>query len=130
MHDDYVRTLQAEQMLFWVDQIADFSKDLVFIVGDFNAKPDSKTYRYFIDRGYVSAHAHANGSEPELTFPSGLQAEFMDTDPPGTFDYIFIKGKGCTIKSAEVLGRKCSEKDSTIFGSDHLAIAADLDIEL
>lgn len=130
MEDDYVRKLQAEQMLFWVDQFADFTKDLVVIVGDFNAKPDSKTYRHFVDRGYVSAHAHANGAEPELTFPTGLQAEFMDTDPPGTFDYIFLKGNGFTIKHAEVLGRKCDERDSTIYGSDHVAIAADIDIEL
>jgi endonuclease/exonuclease/phosphatase family metal-dependent hydrolase len=44
-------------MIFWIEQIADFSNDIVVIVGDFNAKPDSRTYRYFTERGYVSAHA-------------------------------------------------------------------------
>ena len=103
---------------------------MVVIVGDFNAKPDSRTYRYFTDRGYVSAYAQVKGEEPELTFPTGLQAEFMDTDPPGTFDYVFVKGKGCSIKQAEVLGSKCDVKDSTIYGSDHLAIVADVEIEI
>lgn len=54
----------------------------------------------------------------------------MDTDPPGTFDYVFVKGKGCSIKRAEVLGRKCDVRDSTIYGSDHLAIVADVEIEI
>lgn len=61
-------------------------------MGDFNAKPDSQTYKLFSDNGYVSCFKQINGAEPERTFPTGLQAKFMDMDPPGTFDYIFIKG--------------------------------------
>lgn len=71
-----------------------------------------------------------HGSEPQLTFPTGLQAEFMDTDPPGTFDYIFVKGSGFEIKSCDVLAKQCLQSDPTIYGSDHMAIAAQIEITL
>ena len=54
----------------------------------------------------------------------------MDTDPPGTFDYVFVKGTGYRIKQTEVKGRKCDVRDGTIYGSDHLAIVADVEIEI
>ena len=59
------------------------------------------------------------------TFPTGLKAEFMDMDPPGTFDYIFVKGE-CKIVSCEVAAQDCDPVDKTIFGSDHFAIVAEL----
>lgn len=32
--------------------------------------------------------------EPTYTFPTGLTGPFMDTDPSGTFDYVYgIMGK-------------------------------------
>ena len=74
----------------------------IVFVGDFNAQPDSKTYQHFIDSGYLSAFKQINGKEPDTTFPTGLQAEFMDTDPAATFDYIFYKGDGITPKSCIV----------------------------
>ena len=49
----------------------------------------------------------------------------MDMDPPGTFDYIFVKGN-CKIASCEVAAANCHPEDNTIFGSDHMAIVADL----
>jgi endonuclease/exonuclease/phosphatase family metal-dependent hydrolase len=61
MNDDYLRMTQVEMMLFWIDQMADFSKDLVIIVGDFNAKPDSETYRFMVKAGYTSSHFHVHG---------------------------------------------------------------------
>lgn len=50
----------------------------------------------------------------------------MDTDPEGTFDYVFIKGTGVNVTKAERLGGDVHPKDSTIYGSDHFAIAVDV----
>jgi len=42
-------------------------------MGDFNAEPRSKTYEYLMNEaGFRSAYKEANGSEPEITFPTGL----------------------------------------------------------
>ncbi len=114
-------------MLIWIENQPDYdaSHTLVIIMGDFNAKPDSKTYQLFLDSGYTSCHKHVAGSEPTHTFPTGLQAQFMDMDPPGTFDYIFVKGE-CKIVTCVVGARDCHPEDKTIFGSDHLAIVAEL----
>ena len=64
----------------------------MFITGDFNATPESKTYALLMEAGFKSAYKEVHGSEPEHTFPTGLQAEFMDTDPPMTLDYVFYRG--------------------------------------
>lgn len=130
LEDDYLRKTQAEMMLFWLDQVVNFERDLVIIVGDFNAKPDSTTYKAFLDAGYTSSYAHIHGKEPDRTFPTGLIAEFMDTDPEGTFDYIFAKGHGFEIKDAKLMSDLPHDTDKTIFGSDHMAIVADFEIAL
>lgn len=48
IEDDYVRLTQAEMTAFWLDQLVDYSNDLVIWVGDFNAKPDSETYKFIL----------------------------------------------------------------------------------
>ena len=43
--------------------------------------------------GFRSAYAEANGAEPAVTWPSGLQAPAMDTDgDPDCLDYIWVRG--------------------------------------
>lgn len=89
-------------MIAWVERQHDLtSNDLIVIAGDFNANPDSGTYKLFESNGYKSVHKVVHGKEPNLTFPTGLKAPWMDEDPAGTFDYIFIKGKH-TVNSAKV----------------------------
>ena len=62
-------------------------------MGDFNAEPDEPTYARMRDAGFRSAHLEANGAEPAVTWPSGLQAPGIDTDgPPGCLDYIWVRG--------------------------------------
>jgi endonuclease/exonuclease/phosphatase family metal-dependent hydrolase len=63
----------------------------VILMGDFNAEPQSLTYREIIKEGFKSSYFEANKSEPKITFPTGLQAPYMDTDPPLTVDFIFYK---------------------------------------
>jgi hypothetical protein len=51
----------------------------------------------------------------------------MDTDPPMCLDYIWVKGDlqitDCYIDKAS---QTCDPKDPTIYGSDHMALVADL----
>jgi endonuclease/exonuclease/phosphatase family metal-dependent hydrolase len=65
--------------------------DVTFLIGDFNAEPESLTYRHLVESGFVSSFASLHGKEPEKTFPTGLQASFMDTDPPITVDFVWVR---------------------------------------
>ena len=124
IEDDYVRRTQAEMILFWLGRKAT-AKDAIFVMGDFNANPDSSTYAAFKEAGFLSAFEQVNGREPAQTFPTGLQAPFIDKDPPGTFDYIFYKGpSNLTPLSAELSGDAAREGDPSVYGSDHLAVCA------
>ena len=95
-------------------------------MGDFNATPESITYRLMTDAGFKSAHKTVHGQEPVITFPTGLQAEFMDTDPPLCLDYIFYKGSESLVPvSAELAGNVCHPQDTTLYPSDHMALVCD-----
>ena len=60
-----------------------------------------------------------------MTYGTGLQAEFADTDPSETFDYIFFKGDSLEVTSAKIAADKCVPGDPTLFASDHFAVAGD-----
>ena len=49
MDEDLIRKHQAQSMLIWIEKQPDYEpeKTLVIITGDFNAKPDSNTYKLF-----------------------------------------------------------------------------------
>ena len=76
-------------------------------MGDFNAEPQSLTYKEIIKEGFKSSYFEANKCEPKITFPTGLQAPYMDTDPPLTVDFIFYrvgkKDKGDTEKHIKIV---------------------------
>ena len=87
IEDELIRVYQAQTLIKWVE-INTKIEDFTVIVGDFNATPDSITYKLFIDSGYESLHLKFYGTEPEKTFHNKMDAPFKDTDPEGTFDYI------------------------------------------
>ena len=98
----------------------------MFLLGDFNSQPGSQTYNEVLKAGFKSAYATVHGQEPEITFPTGLQAEFMDTDPAMCLDYIFYRGPD-TLQptSASLAGNVAHPNDSTIYPSDHMALVCD-----
>jgi len=106
--------------------------DVVVWVGDFNTLPTENIYKRLTGVfGYQSALAVANGREPAITFPSGIQAPFMDTGyPHGCLDYILVKGRDATVEKAQVAGDKAKEDDPTIYPSDHFALWADITIDI
>ena len=95
-------------------------------MGDFNAVPETPTYNTIIESGYTSSYKKVHGQNPEATFPTGLQAEFVDRSDPGCFDYIFYRGPDSLQPiSAEIMGKTCLASDPTIYPSDHKALVVD-----
>ena len=86
-----VREEQAKAICAWM--AAAPAADAQIIVGDFNTPPFEPAYGVMTAAGYRSAFKEANGAEPPVTWPSGIQAETMDTDgDPNCLDYIWLAG--------------------------------------
>lgn len=120
------RDAQATVLLDWLE--AGPASDAVIAVGDFNAEPVEAAYGRITGAGYRSAYAEANGAEPPVTWPSGLQAPAMDTDgDPGCLDYIWVRG-AVTVVSARLAWDRPHPEDATLYPSDHLGVSAHLEI--
>ena len=119
-HD--ARVAQVEALLPWLD--ASPSHDALIVVGDFNADPREPAYARMCAAGFRSAYEEANGREPAVTWPSGLQAEGMDTDgDPDCLDYVWLRG-AVAVEEARLVFDRPAVGDPTLYGSDHLGIAA------
>jgi endonuclease/exonuclease/phosphatase family metal-dependent hydrolase len=102
--------------------------DATVAMGDFNADPGEPTYARMRTAGFVSAYAEANGAEPAVTWPSGLQAPAMDTDgDPDCLDYIWLRG-AVRVVDARLAFDRPDPLDPTVYPSDHLGISAHLEI--
>ena len=136
--DEDAREEQAAAMLVWLDGDvrADAPEgaggadapdaDATVVVGDFNAEPDEPTYRRMTAAGFRSAHLEANGAEPAVTWPSGIQAPGMDSDgEPGCLDYIWVRG-AVAVESCRVVFDRPAVDDPTLYPSDHVGLSARL----
>ena len=120
------RDEQARRILEWLDDAP--RSDAQVAVGDFNAEPTEATYARMTAAGFRSAFAEANGAEPDVTWPSGLQAPAMDTDgDPGCLDYIWVRG-AVRVVSARLAFDRPDPDDATLYPSDHLGISAHLEV--
>jgi endonuclease/exonuclease/phosphatase family metal-dependent hydrolase len=116
------RLTQVEALLAWLDGAP--GHDALIVVGDFNAKPAEPAYPRMLDAGFRSAFREANGEEPVITWPSGLQAPAMDTDgPPRCLDYIWLRG-AVMADACRLVFDRSAVGDPTLFPSDHLGVAA------
>ena len=119
-HD--ARVAQVEALLPWLE--ASPPHDALIVVGDFNADPREPAYGRMCEAGFRSAFEEANGREPAVTWPSGLQAEAMDTDgDPDCLDYVWLRG-AVAVEEARLAFDRPAVGDPTLYGSDHLGIAA------
>ncbi len=124
--DERQRDEQAASILSWLDGAP--VADATIVMGDFNADPAEPAPSRLREAGFRSAYEDANGSEPTVTWPSGLQAPAMDTDgPPECLDYIWVRG-AVRVESARLVFDRPDPEDPTIYPSDHLGIAARLEI--
>ncbi len=125
IEDPDIRKEQINWIFKWLDLTYKGNVDLIIFSGDLNMHlNESQNYKLFTDLGYYSAYKKLNGNEPEKTFPTGIKCDTMDTDPPGTTDYLFILDKKDRVKmeSVSLHGDKCINNDKTLYPSDHYAI--------
>ena len=125
--DEALRDAQARVLLEWLGTAP--PTDAVIVMGDFNADPAEPTSDRMQAAGFRSAYAEANGADPAVTWPSGLQAPAMDTDGrPECLDYIWVRG-AVRVAEARLAFDRPAAGDPTLYPSDHFGIAATLDIE-
>ncbi|MHC5539535.1 endonuclease/exonuclease/phosphatase family protein [Singulisphaera rosea] len=115
----------------------------VVVCGDFNGSPGTPAIE-LMRRSLVSAHEAHHGHEPEYTCPTPLQSGGRIrgavtrgllrafTNRPGsswrgTLDYIFVSPDIRVVDCGVFLDRP-SQDDPTLFASDHLGLAATLEI--
>ena len=116
------RLAQVEALVGWLDAAP--PHDALIVVGDFNANPREPAYARMREAGFRSAYAEANGAEPAVTWPSGLQAPAMDTDgEPDCLDYVWLRG-AVEAEEARLVFDRPAVGDPTLFPSDHVGVAA------
>ena len=120
-----VRVAQAKAVAEWMAAAPE--ADAIVIAGDFNTPPHEPAYGVMLAAGYRSAFAEANGREPDVTWPSGIQAETMDTEgDPNCLDYLWLRGR-CRAAKAWIAANEHPAGDATIYPSDHFAVVARVD---
>jgi endonuclease/exonuclease/phosphatase family metal-dependent hydrolase len=122
--DEGVRDEQATRLLEWL--AAAPASDALVVMGDFNAEPVEPAYARMTAAGYRSSFHEANGREPEVTWPSGLEAPAKDDDgDPGCLDYIWVKG-AVAVESCGLAFDRPAVGDPGLYPSDHLGLTARL----
>lgn len=121
-----IRVEQAEAIVAWMEAAP--RADAAIVVGDFNTPPSEPAYEVMTRAGYRSAMKEANGAEPAVTWPSGIQAPTMDTDgDPNCLDYIWFTGQ-VRVRAASVAADAHPPDDPTLYPSDHFALVADIEV--
>jgi endonuclease/exonuclease/phosphatase family metal-dependent hydrolase len=122
--DEAARLEQATALAAWLDKAP--QADARIVVGDFNAEPVEPAYGAMTAAGYRSSHLEANGAEPAVTWPSGLEAPMIDDDgDPGCLDYIWVSG-AVRVESCRVVFDRPAVDDAKLFPSDHFGLSARL----
>lgn len=120
------RDEQVAALVDWLE--AGPSTEALVVTGDFNASPAEPAYARMRAAGFRSAFAAANGREPAVTWPSGIQAPGMDTDgDPDCLDYIWLRGAARALDCRLVFDRPAAN-DPTLYPSDHVGLSTNLEI--
>jgi endonuclease/exonuclease/phosphatase family metal-dependent hydrolase len=127
-----IRLEQTKATLAWMEENDSTDNvDISFLVGDFNASPSEASYSHILSQMYSSCHKMHFGEEPDFTFPTGLQADTMDTDPPLTCDYLFVKVRSVleiSVVDVELIGNIPDPGDSTLYPSDHIGVISTISL--
>jgi endonuclease/exonuclease/phosphatase family metal-dependent hydrolase len=101
------------------------------VTGDFNSRPGNRTYRTFIESGFVDTYLAAGNEDGEgaNTFHAFRGARYRDAHPgrgPRRIDWIFLKDpkKRLQAKSHRIIHD--ADEISGLYPSDHYPILAEL----
>ena len=126
--DETIRDEQAAALTGWLDRRAQGADEAIIVVGDFNAEPAEPAYRRMVSAGFRSASVEANGQEPAVTWPSGIEAPGMDDDgEPGCLDYIWVRGP-IGVQACRVVFDRPAVGDPTLYPSDHFGLIATISV--
>lgn len=124
--DVEIRTNQIRNVLDWIKDWREMELAGVILMGDFNAPPTEKLHAMLREEGYRSSYASVHGSEPEKTFPSGLQAPLMDVHGEAAcLDFIYSISRpdvDLRVLDSCLLGNQHAKGDDTLYPSDHFGI--------
>jgi endonuclease/exonuclease/phosphatase family metal-dependent hydrolase len=124
--DEAIRDEQTATILSWLEGAP--AGDATIVMGDFNADTAEPAPARMRAAGFRSAYLEANGAEPAVTWPSGLQAPAMDTDgDPECLDDIWVRG-ACRVGEARLVFDRPDPEDATLYPTDHIGIATQLEI--
>ena len=124
--DAQIRDEQMAAILAWLEGAR--GADAAIVMGDLNADPTEPAPARLRAAAFRSAYLDANGAEPAVTWPSGLIAPAMDTDgEPACLDYIWVRG-AVRVTAARLCFDRPDPEDATLYPSDHIGIAAELEI--
>jgi endonuclease/exonuclease/phosphatase family metal-dependent hydrolase len=122
--DEAERDDQVRLLIEWLEHAP--SHDGLVVMGDFNADPLEPAYARMTGAGLRSAYLDANGAEPAVTWPSGIQAPGIDTDGvPECLDYIWVRG-AIRVDDCRLVFDRPAVDDATLYPSDHLGLSARL----
>lgn len=120
------RAEQVARLLAWLADAP--AADALVVTGDFNADPGEPAYARMVGAGFRSASVEANGAEPAVTWPSGLDAPAKDTDgDPACLDYIWLRG-AARVSACRLVFDRPADGDPTLYPSDHVGLSALLEI--
>ncbi len=122
----HVRQAQAHAIIEWMETAP--AADATILTGDFNTPPFEPAYAEMVDAGFRSAFREANGAEPAVTWPSGIECDTKDTEgDPNCLDYVWLRGS-IRCHSARLEFNQHPSTDPTLYPSDHFGILATLQV--
>jgi len=125
--DAALRDEEAAAVLAWLDAGPPATAQV--LMGDFNADPAEPAYARVLAAGFRSAFLEANGAEPAVTWPSGLQGPAIDMDgDPSCLDYVFVRGDA-DVLDARLWADRPAAHDPGLYPSDHLGVVTTVEIE-
>jgi endonuclease/exonuclease/phosphatase family metal-dependent hydrolase len=116
------REEQAMRLMGWLN--ATGRVPLQVIAGSFNEQPDGPAVQR-LRQGYRSAYAARYGHEPLATYPTALAPVPRHAR---CLDYIFFS-RGISVGDAQIVFRRSSPEDDTLYPSDHVGLLVRLDID-
>lgn len=120
-----VRVQQVERLLDRLSSVPPV--DATLLMGDLNAPPEEPLYELLTGAGFASAHAAANGVEPEWTYPSPSTPPDVAVRPPSCIDYVWVGGSARVLAAGTAFDTPAAD-DPSLYPSDHCAVVTELEI--